>query len=254
MRHNKRTSNLSWRRFIGVVILITAGSSFAQNSPQRITFARGATVARATGYLRGVRDSAWFVLRAGAGQHMRLEIDGRGATRGMLVYPSGKQDGQPGGLFFDDTFDETGDYKIGVTESSMANAWRGNFTLKIEVLPRGQANSGALNLEKYVGKYPSELFRQVPSIKTRLRTLLGTNYKAFTDRMQTETPIEKDGDALVMRGCMAHSCTIEEAILVIDTNDNNKLYVALRFNGKFSKTFPPKAQLPDALKRAMKAD
>ena len=91
----------------------------------------------------------------------------------------------------------------------------------------------------------------MPAIKTRLRQLLEASYAAFNERMQVETPIEKDNDMLIMRGCMAHSCTIEEAILAIDLNDG-KLYVALRLNSKFSKTFPAnRSQLPDALKRAM---
>jgi hypothetical protein len=36
------------------------------------------------------------------------------------------------------------------------------------------------------------------------------------DHMQVETPIEKDGDTFVMRGCLAHACTIKEAILAIE--------------------------------------
>src|SRR5262245_48971186 len=96
-----------------------AASAQTEKAPQRITFARDATVASASGYLRGIRDSAWFVLRAGADQHMRVEIDAVGATRGTVIYPSGKQDGQPGGVIFDNTIEETGDYKIVVSESQM---------------------------------------------------------------------------------------------------------------------------------------
>ena len=238
------------------VILVASISASAQSerAPQRIVFARGATVARARGYLRGMRDSAWFVLHAGAGQYMRININAPDATRGTVIYPSGKQDGQPGGVIFDDTIDETGDYKIGVTESQMANAWRGNFTVVVEILPRAQSTPESSNLEGYIGKYPNELFRDVPSVKTRLRQLLGTNYKAFTDRMQVETPIEKDGDTIVIRGCMAHSCTIEEAILVIDLNDGRP-YVALKFNSKFRTPFAAdKSQIPQSLRRAMRKE
>jgi len=239
--------------FVLVVAFVTA-SAQSEGAPQRIVFARGATVARATGYLRGIRDSAWFVLRASAGQHMRININTRDATRGTVIYPSGKQDGQPGGLIFDETIDETGDYKIGVGESPMANAWRGNFTVVVEILPRGQSTPGSSNLARYVGKYPNELFRGVPSVQTRLRQLLGANYKAFTDRMQVETPIEKDGDTIVMRGCMAHSCTIEEAILVIDLNDGTP-YVALRFNSKFRPPFAAdRSRIPESLRRAMRSE
>ena len=102
---------------------------------------------------------------------------------------------------------------------------------------------------QYVGKYPSDMFKKEPGLKTKLRTLLGTSYKAFFDRLQTEMPIEKDGDAIVARGCAAHECTVEEAILVIQ---NETPYVALRINSKFSKTFPAdRSKLPEALKRAM---
>ena len=239
--------------FVLVVAFVNV-SAQSERAPQRIVFAHGATVARATGYLRGMRDSAWFVLRAGAGQHMRVEIDARGGTHGTVISPSGKQETQPGGVVFDDNLDETGDYKIGVSESNMGDSWRGNFTLKVEVLPRGQSTPESSNLERYVGKYPSELFRSVPSVKTRLRELLGTNYKAFTDRMQVETPIEKDGDTIVMRGCMAHSCTIEEAILVIDLNDGTP-YVALKFDGKFRTPFAAdRSRIPQSLRRAMRQE
>jgi len=243
------------QRLLGCYFVITAAalsaSAQTERAPQRIVFARGATVARASGYLRGNRDSAWFVLRASAGQHMRVSINARDATHGTVISPTGRQETQPGGVVFDDDLSETGDYKIGVSESPMANAWRGNFTVVVEILPRGQSTRQTSLLEHYVGKYPNELFRGVPSVKTRLRQLLGANYKAFTDRMQVETPIEKDGDTIVMRGCMAHSCTIEEAILVINLNDGRP-YVALRTNSKFSRTFPAnRSELPAALKRAM---
>src|SRR5947207_15583674 len=81
------------------------------------------------GYLRGMRDEVNYVLRAKAGQHMRVEIRGRGPTRGMVTFPSGEGEGGPGGVVFDGNIPDTGDYRIRVTESSMANAWRGSFTL-----------------------------------------------------------------------------------------------------------------------------
>ena len=234
-----------------VAIVSVCAVAQSERRPHRIVFARGATVARARGYMRHIHDELWFVLRASAGQHMRVEINSDGSTRGVVVFPSGKQDGGPGGLIFNEVIDESGDYKIRVTESSMGEMWRGKFVVIVEILPRGQVNPESSVLEKYVGKYPSELFRGVPAIRTRLRELLGASYQAFNERMQVETPIEKDDDTLVMRGCMAHSCTIEEAILAIDLNDG-KLYVALRTDGTFSKTFPAnRALLPEALKKAM---
>ncbi len=262
MNHKTKTFHLSVAALIAGAFFISSdlvSSVGAQKPQQRVAFARGATVARVTGYLRGINDEALYVLHARAGQHMRVEINGRGATRGVVIFPSGKQDGQPGGLIFDDNIDETGDYRIRVTESSMANAWRGRFVLKVEILPPGQSSSsdsGTSNLARYVGKYPSALFKGARGLRTRLRTLLGSNYKMFFDRLQTEMPIENDGGVLIARGCMAHECTIEESILAIDLSAD-KLHVAIKsaeFGGRFKTWSEHGGNVPAALRRAMQAE
>jgi len=250
---NGKTRLLNWSLAATIAVLLVS-SAPAQKKPQRVSFARGATVARVTGHLSGVGDEAVFVLRAGRGQHMRVEITGRGATRGVVIFPSGKQDGGPGGVVFDDKIDETGDYRIRVTESSMANAWRGSFVLKINILPAVQSSgANTSELERYAGQYPSALFKGVPSLKTRLRQILGVNYQSLFDRLQVEMPIERDGNTLVARGCMAHQCTIEEAILVIDLADGEP-YVAIKstkYGGGFKTFAKDKTRIPDALRRAM---
>ena len=135
-------------------------------------------------------------------------------------------------------------YYIGLAVTALIYAVSGAITTNhVSAIPPN-------DYSQYAGKYPSEMFKKEPALKTKLRTLLGSSYKAFMDRMQVETPIEKDGNAIVMRGCMAHQCTIEEAILVVDAA--GKPYVALRMNSKFSRTFPAdRSKLPEALKRAM---
>jgi hypothetical protein len=141
----------------------------------------------------------------------------------------------------------------------MANAWRGSFVLKIEILPPGQSgssDSAISNLTRYVGKYPSALFKGVPGLRPRLRTLLGPKYKLFFERLQTELPIENDGGVLIARGCMAHECTVEESILAIDLNAN-KLYVAIKsaeFRGGFKTWSEGGGSIPAALRRAMQAE
>jgi hypothetical protein len=252
MNYKMRLLNWTLAAIATAVFLIS--SVPAQKGPQRVYFARGATVARVTGHLNGVGDEAVFVLRAGAGQHMRVEISGRGPTRGVVIFPSGKQDGGPGGVVFDDNINEAGDYRIRVTESSMANAWRGSFVLKIRILPAGQSSGASTSdLERYAGQYPSALFKGVPGLKTRLRQVLGVNYQSFFDRLQVEMPIERDGNTLVARGCMAHQCTIEEAILVIDLADGEP-YCAIkstRYGDGFKTFAKDRTRVPDALRRAM---
>ena len=94
-------------------------------------------------------DESWFVLRAKSGQQMRVEIRGRGPTRGVLIFPSGKQDGGPGGVIYDGMIDEDGDYKIRVTESMMAEAWKGRFTLIVKILPAKNPTPRYNNLQNF---------------------------------------------------------------------------------------------------------
>src|SRR5712691_1554276 len=241
--------NIKARVSGSLFVTIMACAGLTAHDQTRVYFARGAARATVRGYLRGARDEANFVLRARAGQHMRVEIRGRGATRGMVTFPSGQGDGQPGGVIFDGILPDTGDYGIRVTESSMANAWRGSFTLIIDVVSEG-SSSGNQDLSRYAGKYPSELFRKEPGQKTRLRTLLGANYNSFFARLQTEMPIENDGGVLIVRGCMAHQCTIEEAILAIDLG-NDALHCAIKSNSRF-RTWSERGSVPAALSRAMR--
>jgi hypothetical protein len=109
------------------------------------------------------------------------------------------------------------------------------------------------SLESYVGKYPSELFKSEPGLKRRVKTLLGPNYSFFMARLQVEMPIENIEGTLLARGCMAHSCGIEEAILAIGLNDG-KLHAAIlskKFGGKFRLFSEDKGHVPAALRRAI---
>ena len=123
-------------RAIATLAALMLGTSIclASQPTRRIHFKPGATSARVEGHLSGMKDEARFVLKAKAGQHMRATITtADGSTVGMLYFPSGKQDGQPGGLFFDGDLTETGDYRIGVFEHNMADGWKGHFTLVVEI-------------------------------------------------------------------------------------------------------------------------
>ena len=109
------------------------------------------------------------------------------------------------------------------------------------------------NLGKYVGLYPDDLFKGEPGLTRRLRTFLGRNYSMFKGRLQTQMPIEDYDSALVLRGCMAHACGFEEAILVIGVD--GKLHVAIKsekFGGKFRIFSQDRAHVPEALNRAIR--
>jgi hypothetical protein len=110
------------------------------------------------------------------------------------------------------------------------------------------------DLGKYVGRYPSDLFKGEPGLKQRLRRFLGVNYKLFVERLQTEMPIEDYDGALIVRGCKAHSCGFEVAILAVRPVDG-RLHVAIKsekFGGKFRIFSQDKAHIPAALDYAMR--
>jgi len=109
------------------------------------------------------------------------------------------------------------------------------------------------NLQSYVGKYPSALLRDVPSVRNRLRKVLGKNYSFFMNRMQTEMPIEYDEGSIVAIGCMAHSCGSEDAVMVINLPDGT-MHCAIRsnrFNGGYRVYSEDKQNVAQALYHAM---
>lgn len=140
MKIRTQTLRRARKRFLASLVLLVLLVPFlslvntsATGPVRRIRFKPGATQASVKGRLKGMNDEALFVLSARKGQHMRVEIIGRGATRGWVISPSGEEDGQPGGIIFDNQLKETGDYRIRVTESQMADAWKGTFTLKVSI-------------------------------------------------------------------------------------------------------------------------
>jgi len=93
--------------------------------PIRITFAQGAFSAQAHGQLTGVDSELWFVVDARADQSMVTVVEGAGATRGVVTFPNGQTEGQPGGRVFDGLLPVSGEYRIRVTESPMGEGWSG---------------------------------------------------------------------------------------------------------------------------------
>jgi hypothetical protein len=106
-------------------------SAGAHACPIRITFAAGAYSGQASSQLTGISSEKWFVVRARADQTMVVVVEGRGATRGVVVFPNGHSSGQPGGRVFDGTLTASGDYRIRVTESSMGEAWSGPVSVVV---------------------------------------------------------------------------------------------------------------------------
>jgi hypothetical protein len=99
--------------------------------PIRIVFARGAYSAQRSSVLTGITSERWFSLRARAGQTMVVVVEGAGPTRGIVYFPDGTQEGQPGGRVFDGQVPASGVIRVRVTESQMAEAWSGRVTVVV---------------------------------------------------------------------------------------------------------------------------
>jgi hypothetical protein len=129
----------------------------------------------------------------------------------------------------------------------------------MSVLWSGKWTPAALGMQgdrfaRYANKYPSDLLKGEPDLKQRLHALLGANYGFFMERLQTEVPIEVIQGTLIGKGCKAHECTVEEAVLFITLADG-KLHCAIRSDTYRSKvkTFSenPSRFPSDALKHAL---
>ena len=100
-------------------------------APRRIHIPGGHGTIRVHGFLRGSHDVARFVLYARRGRTLSLLMVRGGASVVMLTFPSGREDGAPGGI--SDLLPQTGDYHIRVSEHHMGEPWRGPFTLKVSL-------------------------------------------------------------------------------------------------------------------------
>ncbi len=101
--------------------------------PFRIKFKPHAFTAQVHTWMSGPSAERWFVVHAKANQIMIVIIEGAGPTRGVVTDPQGHQNGQPGGRVFDEPLTLTGDYRIRVTEDTMAQAWTGRVDVVVVI-------------------------------------------------------------------------------------------------------------------------
>jgi hypothetical protein len=128
------------------LIALVQGSSLGAGAT-RITFEPGKTSAQVEGRLAESGAAVYFSLVARTGQHMRVRITPvtKGLiTAGVVIFPSGRQDGGPGGLIFDYDLTETGEYLIRVTRRQ--NKVAGLFRLEVQLLSAKKRSSDAAHV------------------------------------------------------------------------------------------------------------
>lgn len=115
-------------------IAVSAAGIHSRDHP--IVFKPGEDTACANGRFARADSEIYFSLDARAGQHLRVNIVSltpKLVTAGVVIYPSGKQDGGPGGVVFDSELTETGRYRIRVTQRQREVP--GRFKVEVRLAP-----------------------------------------------------------------------------------------------------------------------
>lgn len=114
-----------WAAALLAVILgsgLLWGATGTQDHP--LKFKPGQASASAVGRFSKYGEQVYFVFTASSGDHLRVNIIPLArelVTAGVLIYPSGREDGGPGGVVFDDDVNESGRYRIRVTTRPAGN-------------------------------------------------------------------------------------------------------------------------------------
>jgi hypothetical protein len=130
-------------RFLVLVaaFLLLFQRDLAAAGTQWIIFKPGQTSAMVEGRFSKDVTAVYYSLHARAGQHMRVNIRPLTPTlitAGVVISPSGKEDGGPGGLVFDSDLSETGVYRIRVTQRQS----RVEGVFRLEVAVKNAVNRG----------------------------------------------------------------------------------------------------------------
>jgi len=126
-----------WQRTAILVALFLSRSAVlagAAESDRHIVFKPGRTTAYSEGEFAGTTREVYFSFHASKGQHLVVRIQPFTTgliTAGVVIYPSAKQDGGPGGVVFDSDLDESGKFRIRVTRRQTDVS--GRFRIVVEL-------------------------------------------------------------------------------------------------------------------------
>jgi hypothetical protein len=121
----------------GIAVLALSPYLFgAARNDHFINFKVGQTKAYAEGQFSRKVHEVYFSFHARDGQHLFVKITpltSNLTTAGVVIYPSGKQDGGPGGIVFDSELTETGKYRLRITQRQTQT--NGSFRVLVELSP-----------------------------------------------------------------------------------------------------------------------
>jgi hypothetical protein len=220
---------------------------------ERVQFSRGQTSTRISGEAPlGRRDT--YIFHVVKGQTISGDVvwqgkrvgraDDQGLSGFIFIEPDGTSYKDPQDFYF--VAKATGDYRVVVRAPYRMTNYKYRFELSIakgndqtesEDTKQAPVSESAQRLQKYIGRYPREMFKQEHAMIQRLKVLLGKDYDRLELNMDVQGPIQLEEGALVMEGNAPHAGGIEDAYLAITLADG-KLHCALRsgdFGGKLKK-------------------
>ena len=122
-----------------ILFLFVSSQTLAgEQNDHPIVFKPGQTRAQASGRFSKTVREVYFSFHANAGQHLLVRITPKAPqliTAGTVIYPSGKQDGGPGGIVFDSDLTESGEYRLRVTPRQSQAEGTAKFLVLVEILP-----------------------------------------------------------------------------------------------------------------------
>jgi hypothetical protein len=104
-----------------------------------------------------------------------------------------------------------------VTLVSCFCAWAQTAKTSRPALPSGIAAASGQD---------SDSLLKNPSIKARMKKLLGNKYGSFIESFETLNPVTKEGHFLFSSGCLIHACTHLESAIAVNLT-NNTIHAAI---------------------------
>lgn len=120
-----------------------------------------------------------------------------------------------------------GEKSVPYSQTENAYTFAQNSDVTRELTP-----SGTKEAREIVGKTLTESkLWQNKKFEERLRRLMGADYATMRKFWNTETPIKKFGDFLMMTGCEQHNCGDNQYVIFIDLGDGRINVIHFGNNG-----------------------
>jgi hypothetical protein len=130
---------------LGCILFFCFDPNDAASNDHPIHFKPGQSTAYGEGQFSKRVHEVYFSFYAHDGQHLVIKIKPLTPdliTAGVVIYPSGKQDGGPGGTVFDSDLTETGNYRIRVTQRQPETNGRFRVLVRISAQRKAGASDG----------------------------------------------------------------------------------------------------------------